>query len=235
MKKLILLVFISMALSSCVIPAGASDFKDEGRATDIRVEVGKVTEVTFPEKIAKVIKGGQPDSVLVEVLGNSVYLLPKTDTPPDIFVTTTSGNSYPLNLHISQEHDIKVEVGSSKNRQSNSSKGGYSDVMDLMKDLLLSREPSMATILPEAGQACLSGRQVFLSNHEIKLTVDKAYELGNWKAYVLTAHNLIKNAVIIPVEQMSLPNLLAVSAEKDMLAAKGQQGDSTKVYMITGQ
>ena len=227
MRNLILLLVILIGLSSCVLPAGASDYKGEGKATDLRVEVGKVTEVTFPEKVAKVIKGGQPESVLVEVLDNSIYLLPKTNAPPDIFVTTISGNSYPLILHIASEHDIKIKIDSSNPRTSNSLRGVYTDVMDLMKDLLLQREPSMATVLRENGQ-------VLLSNKEIKLTVDKAYELGTWKAYIVTVKNLINNAVIIPIEQMTLPNLLAVSADRDMLSGQGEQGDSAKVYMIVG-
>ncbi|MBI3602721.1 MAG: type-F conjugative transfer system secretin TraK [Candidatus Omnitrophica bacterium] len=224
MKRIIFLILLLAGLSSCVLPASASNFKDQGKPIDIQVEVGKVTEVVFPAKVAKVVKGGAVDSVLVEVLDNSVYMLPKTDDPSDIFVMTTSGNSYPLNLHISREHDIKVQIGSF-NHQPKFSAGVYGDVMDLMKDLLLQKEPAGATALP-------GGNQVLLANRQIQLKVDKAYELAGWKAYVLTARNLMNNAVIIPIEQMTLPNLLAVSSDQDMLAAKGQQGDAAKVYVI---
>jgi hypothetical protein len=216
---------LMLALLMLELLVGCALAKDEGKPTDINVEVGKVTEVVFPQKVVKVIKGGQPDSILVEVLDNSVYLLPKTEKPADIFVTTSSGNSYPLTLHLSLERDIKIQIAS---KGSNSSRNVYTDVMDLMKDLLLHKEPSMATVLPQEGK-------VFLTNQEIEITVDKAYELGEWKAYVFTARNLIHNAVIVPIEQLALPNLLAVSADQDMLLAKGEQGDRVKVYMITGQ
>ncbi len=227
MRRILCLILFLINFSSCVLPVGASDIKDEGRPADINVEIGKVTEVTFSDKVIKVIKGGKPDSVLVEVLDASVYLLPKTSVLPDIFVTTASGSSYPLSLHISKDRDIKIQIGSSKYKSSNVYKSVYSDVMDLMRDLMLQREPVMATVLPQVGQ-------VLLANKEIQLTVDKAYELGDWRAYILTANNLINSAVIIPVEQISLPNLLAISTDQDMLFAHGQQGDSTKVYMITG-
>jgi hypothetical protein len=223
MKRVIARILILSLLASSELVLASSP-KDEGKVLNINVEIGKVSEVVFPAKVTKVIKGGQPDSILVEVLDHSVYLLPKTDTPPDIFVTTTAGSSYPLSLHLSQEHDIKVQVDSSA-RSSGSLGRNYNDVMDLMKDLLLQKELSMATVLPSQGE-------VLLSNQEIKLTVDKAYELGDWKAYVLTAKNLISNAVIIPIEQITLPNLLAISADQDMLFASGQQGDNAKVYMI---
>ncbi len=228
MKRVMFLLLLLAELSSCVLPAGASNPKDQGKPTSIQVEVGKVTEVVFPMKVVKVVKGGSLDSVLVEVLDNSVYLLPKTDDPSDIFVTTTSGSSYPLNLHINKEHDIKVQIGSFNHSPSGSASGAYLDVMDLMKDLLLQKEPAGATALP-------GGSQVLLANRQIQLRVDKAYELVDWKAYVLTAQNLMNNAVIIPVEQMSLPNLLAVSSDQDMLAAKGQQGDTTRVYVIVSK
>jgi len=208
---------------SYLLPAVASEFKDEGRLTNVNVQIGKVTEIVFPSKIAKVVKGGDPESVLVEVLDNSLYVLPKTESPPDIFVTTVLGSSYPLNLHLAKEHDIKIQVAPSRPNQASS--GQYLDVMDLMKDLLLDKEPAGATLLSQGGES-------ILTNSQIQIKVSKAYELLNWKAYVLTAYNLSPNAVIVPIEQLSLPHLLAVSAEQEMLKAKGQEGDTTKLYMI---
>lgn len=228
MIKIVLLVLLLVQLSSCV-PAQASS-KDEGKARDIQVEVGKVTEVIFPDKVAKVVKGGPQDSVLIEVLDNMVYLLPKADNLSDIFITTTTGNSYPLNLHVGSQHDIKVQVGTANHKELGISPevGTYAGVMDLMKDLLLGREPAGATVLPIKSQLLLSDRK-------LQLKVEKGYELTGWRAYVLTAKNLMNNAVIVPLEQISLPNLLAISSDRDMLAARGQEGDTTRVYLITGQ
>ncbi len=225
MKRLGLMAVIVIQCFTVTLSAEA---KSEGKPVDIKVEIGKVTEVVFPEKIVNVIKGGQPDSVLVEVLDNSIYLLPKTDTPAGIFVTLSSGVSYPLTLQMSSEHDIKVRVGSLNHQEENSTRGIYNDVMDLMKDLLLQKEPSMGTPLPHEGE-------VFLRDQNIKVSVEQAYDVGGWRAYVLMAQNLIDQAVIIPIEQMSLPNLLAVSAERDMLAARGQEHDSVRIYMIVRQ
>lgn len=228
MIKIIFLALLLVGFSSCV-PAQAFS-KDVGKVSDIQVEVGKVTEIIFPDKVAKVVKGGSQDSVLVEVLDNSVYLLPKTDNLSDIFVTTITGNSYPLNFHVGSHHDIKVQVENARHQESGAfaEAGSYSSVMDLMKDLLLDREPSGATVLPTKSQ-------FLLSDKKLQLKVERNYELAGWRAYVLTAKNLMNNAVIIPLEQISLPNLLAISSDRDMLAARGQEGDTTKVYLITGQ
>lgn len=211
----------------CISEISFALSKEEGKPTAINVEVGKVSEVVFPDNVAKVVKGGEPNSILVEVLDNSLYILPKSENPADIFVTTSSGISYPLSLHLSKERDIKVQVGPVR-KPSFSTNKTYSDVMGLMKDLLLQKELPMATNLNQKGQ-------VILSNGNIQLTIDKAYELGSWKAYVLKARNISRNAVIIPIEQMILPNLLAVSADQDNLSSLGQEGDSTNVYMVVGQ
>lgn len=216
-----------LVLMLCISEISFALSKEEGKPTAINVEVGKVSEVVFPDNVAKVVKGGEPNSILVEVLDNSLYILPKSENPADIFVTTSSGISYPLSLHLSKERDIKVQVGPVR-KPSFSTNKTYSDVMGLMKDLLLQKELPMATNLNQKGQ-------VILSNGNIQLTIDKAYELGSWKAYVLKARNISRNAVIIPIEQMILPNLLAVSADQDNLSSLGQEGDSTNVYMVVGQ
>jgi hypothetical protein len=197
--------------------------KDEGRSTLIKVEIGKVTQVSFPEKVAKIVKGGQTDSVLVEVIDNAVYLLPKNDDLSNVFVTTISGVSYPLDLKISKDHDIHIQIGEAKRSLSPS---GYRDPIDLMKDLLLHKDPWNAVILPEQGK-------VLIAHDQVELTIEKAYEIGVWKAYVFLAKNVVNNSIILPIEQITFPNLLAVSCEQDMLYPQGQTGDSTRIFMIS--
>ncbi len=224
MRNSLVAILLVLAL---IRPVFSSDIKDEGKPADIQVEIGKVTQVEFPAKISKVVKGGNQDSVLVEVLDNSLYLLPKTQEPSDVFVTTVSGSSYPLTLHLGSNRDIKIQVGKFKAKGDVKSAGSYSDIMDLMKDLLLDQEPAGSTMLPAQGK-------VLLSNQQMSLTVEKAYEMVDWNAYVLVAHNLISNAVIVPIEQINLPNLLAITCDRDMISAKGQEGDSARVIIIVG-
>ena len=193
---------------------------------NVRVAVGKVSEVVFPEKVAKVIKGGAIDSVLVEVLDTSVYVLPKSNAPSDIFVTGISGESYPLNLIISPEHDLRVEIkGSSAHRISQDTK---TDAIDLIKEVLLGREPAGATVLK-------SGQSMILNAGQIEMSVETIYDFPHVAAYVFKAQNLINNSVIVPIEQLSFPNLLAVASDQDMLNPQGQEGSSTKVYVIAGK
>ena len=194
--------------------------------TAVRVAVGKVSEVVFPEKVAKVIKGGVPDSVLVEVLDQSVYVMPRSNTPADIFVTGVSGRSYPLNLSIAPQHDIRVEMGGSSvlSHPAESANGA----MDVMKDILAGHEPAGAAALKGGGT-------VLFKDSQIQLSVRSGYDLPALTGYVLEARNLTDNSVIVPVEQMAFPHLLAAASDRDMLAPKGQEGDHTMVYAVVGK
>lgn len=214
-----------MILIQAVMLHSASAKGDDIPVTRIKVEIGKVSEVVFPERVVKVIKGGAPDSVLVEVMDTAVYLLPKTEHPADLFVTTSSQKSYPLMLEPSAERDIKVSVeGSSRQGVQNYA---YADVMELMKDLLLGLEPRMASPAGKSGE-------LLMENEYIKLVIERGYQLHPWRVYVLKVSNLTQNALVVPVERISLPDLLAVSVDKDMLAAKGENGDETLMYVIMG-
>ena len=199
---------------------------DAAPAMSVHVAVGKVSEVVFPEKVARVVKGGAADSVLVEALDNSVYVLPKTNTPADIFVTGVSGKSYPLNLAIAPEHDVRVEVtGPDLHRVSQEIN---INAMDLMKDVLRGTEPAGATVLKNR-------QSMTLSDQQIKMTIDVIYDFPHITAYVFKAQNLTDNSVIVPLQQISFPNLLAVTSDQDMLRPKGQEGDTTKVYIVAGK
>lgn len=216
-------IFILLALL-CV--SGCYDMAHAFPSTDVHVTAGKVSEVVLPEKVAKVIKGGAADSVLVEVLDDSVYIMPKSNAPADVFVTGVSGESYPLNLLISPQHDVRVQIKGPSVQKS--SREARVEVMDVMKEMLLGHEPAGATLLKTV-------KTLAFDSQQIKLSVDQAYDLPHIAVYVLKAQNLIDNSVIIPLQQISFPHLLAAASDEDMLQPKGREGDTTKVYIIASK
>ncbi len=195
----------------------------QGQATQIRVANGKVTEVAFPQAVAKVIKGGAVDSLLVEVVDKSVYLLPKSDISADIFITTISGQSYPLHLVVADKQDVKVSID--QENVDRISQGSVFDSMGIMKDLLRGQIPQGASEIPGKGQ-------VLLDNGNIQLNVKQVYEFPQGKAYILYALNLKNNGVIVPVQSISFPGLVAIASDSDFLNPKGQSGDQTQVYLV---
>ncbi len=220
-----ILVCICILLNT--INVWAKDIPKQEPGTAVHVAVGKVSEVFFPEKIAKVIKGGASDSVLVEVLDQSLYLLPKSNTPADIFVTTVSGRSYPLTLTIAPQHDIKVEINGASVSSISPSAGN--DVMDVMKDILSGHEPPGSTALK------VDRADILFKDSKIQLHVRCGYDLPALTAYILEARNLTDNSVIVPIEQVTFPHLLAITSDRDMIAPKGREGDSTAVYLVVGK
>ncbi len=196
--------------------------------TIVHVAIGKVSEVVFPDKIANVIKGGAPDSVLVEVLEKSVYILPKTNTPADIFITTISGQSFPLSLVMATQQDVRIDIPGTS-RIDRPIENIPNSPMDIMKYILLGQEPPGATPLKT------DEGKIFFKDAQIQCSVHHAYEFPALTAYVLEARNLTRNSIIVPVEQMLFPNLLAVASDRDMISAKGQEGDRTMVYLVVGK
>lgn len=196
----------------------------DGRPLDIQVASGKITEVILPEKVAKIVKGGGADSVLIEVLDYSVFILPKHENPADIFVTSVKGESYPLNLIVGKEHEAKVKISYAfdPNRSSSDNRG---DVMDLMKLLIQGRVPAGATVLE--GQ-----EQRIIAQGHIQLTLNTVFELPKLNGLVLTAQNTTENMVIVPIQSIGYPRLLAISSDADSLAPKGQEGQQTMIYMV---
>ncbi|MBI3315091.1 MAG: type-F conjugative transfer system secretin TraK [Candidatus Omnitrophica bacterium] len=214
----------------CVFAVGtvfAKDIPEQEPSTTVHVAVGKVSEVFFPGKIAKVVKGGASDSVLIEVLDQSLYLLPKSNAPADIFVTTVSGRSYPLTLTVAPQHDIKVEIGGGS--VGGISPGASHDVMDVMKDILSGHEPPGSTALK------VKRADILFKDSKIRLYMRSGYDLPALTAYILEARNLTDNSVIVPIEQVTFPRLLAITSDRDMIAPKGREGDSTAVYLVVGE
>ncbi len=193
---------------------------------EVRVAVGKVSEVAFPEKVAKVIKGGPADSVLIEVLDNSIYILPKTTALADIFVAGVTGKSYPLHLVVAAEHDVRVQVqGASINRVASEIK---IDALSLMREVMQGNELPGATMLK-------TQQTVFLNEEQIRLTTEKVYDFSHMAAYVFKAQNLVSERVVVPIQQIVLPHILAAASDDDSLSPAGQAGDNTTIYVITGK
>lgn len=209
------------ALLIVILMLATTVFAEE--VTSVHVQVGKVSEVSFPENIAQVIKGGASDSILVEVMDNSLFILPKTEAPSDVFVKGVSGKSYPINLKVSTQHDLNVVVnGNSVN--SSKYQSGISAI-DIMKILLQGNEPAGAVKIKVQ-------RQIVLENSPITLDFELAYDFPQFRVYGITARNKSDRRVNVPLDQLSLENIIAAASLDDVLAPEGQARDHTTIFII---
>lgn len=196
--------------------------------TAVNVAVGKMTQVDFPEAVAKVVKGGPPDAVLVEVAESSVFLVPQSMPPADITIIGTSGTSYPLRLVEAKDPDVRVVVAPESISQSKSQRRERGGALDMMKDLLLGRVPEGAAVHKQ-------DKSMTLAQGNVVLVMDAVYELPHLTGYVFKASNQTDMVVVIPLQHITFPYLLAISSEADTLTPRGSAGDSARIYVIVGK
>ena len=48
----------------------------KGEPIDVYTKVGRVTQIIFPEDVANIIKGGLEGALQIQVVKNSIYVLP---------------------------------------------------------------------------------------------------------------------------------------------------------------
>ncbi len=94
-----------------------------------------------------------------------------------------------------------------------------------MRSLFLRQDVSGSSIMPNLNQE-------ILNNGHIKLTLLTKYELPEVTAMVLTIQNLRKRSIVVPVQKISVPKLMAIASNEDILQANGQEGDQTLLFMI---
>ncbi len=231
LKKFFILMIVSgVFLTGQANASSASDYNDE---ITLRLKAGMITEAEFPEKIANVTKSVSSEALQIETLGNRIFLLPRETLDSQVYVITQDNVSYCLHLIMDETQSptrIKIEKHHS---QVNEEQGkDTANTGELMKALLTGRQP------PGSMSSRLHPQEIF-NNGKFRIVIDEVYGLqGNTKAFVLTFENLSSKPVVVPIEHIELPGLLAISVDSPILEArphntnKKPSGYATKAYMI---
>ena len=231
LKKLFILMIVSgLFLAGQVNVSGASDYSDE---ITLRLKSGMITEAEFPEKIANVAKSVASEALQIETLGNRIFLLPRENLESQVYVVTQDNVSYCLHL-IMDEAGAPTRIKIEKPHQQTNEEQGKdaANTVELMKALLTGRQP------PGSVSSKLHPQDIF-NNAKLRIIINEVYELqGGAKAFVLTFENLGDKPVVVPIEHIELPGLLAISVDSSILEArphdtnKKPSGYTTKAYMI---
>ena len=231
LKKLFILMIVSgLFLAGQVNVSGASDYSDE---ITLRLKSGMITEAEFPEKIANVTKSVASEALQIETLGNRIFLLPRENLESQVYVVTQDNVSYCLHL-IMDEAGAPTRIKIEKPHQQTNEEQGKdaANTVELMKALLTGRQP------PGSVSSKLHPQDIF-NNAKLRIIINEVYELqGGAKAFVLTFENLGDKPVVVPIEHIELPGLLAISVDSSILEArphdtnKKPSGYTTKAYMI---
>ena len=233
--KILKRLFYSMIFSGLVLTgkadaSNASDYNDE---ITLRLKAGMITEAEFPDKIANVTKSVTSEILQIETIGNRIFLLPRENLESQVYVVTQDNVSYCLRL-IMDEAQAPTRIKIEKPHQAVNEEQGRdtANTVELMKALLTGRQP------PGSVSSKLHPQDIF-NNAKLRITIDEVYELqGGTKAFVLTFENLIDKPVVVPIEHIELPGLLAISVDSQILEArpldtKRKPSDyTTRAYMI---
>lgn len=231
LKRLFYSMIVSgLFLSGQVNASGASDRSDE---IPLRLKAGMITEAEFPDKIANVTKSVASEILQIETLENRIFLLPRENFDSRLYVVTQDNVSYCLHL-IMDEAQAPTRIKIEKPHQAPNEEQGRdtANTVELMKALITGRQP------PGSASSKLHPQDIF-NNAKLRITIDEVYELaGGTKAFVLTFENLTDKPLVIPIEHIELPGLLATSVDSQILEArphnvnKKTSAYTAKAYMI---
>ncbi|MBI4706871.1 MAG: type-F conjugative transfer system secretin TraK [Candidatus Omnitrophica bacterium] len=231
LKKLFILMLVSrLVLTGQVNASSASDYSDE---ITLRLKAGMITEAEFSEKITNVTKSAASDMLQIETLGNRIFLLPRENLESQLYVITQDNVSYCLHLIMDEaQAPTRIKIKKPYQKINEEQANVTANTVELMKALLTGRQPAGAV------SSRLHPQEIF-NNGKFRIVIDEAYEFSNnVKALVLTFENLDHKPLVVPIEHIELPGLLAISIDSQILEAKPygtnkkHSSYATKAYMI---
>ncbi len=232
LKKFFILMIVSgVVLAGRANASSASDYNVD--SIPLRLKAGMITEAEFPDKIANVTKSVASDILQIETLGNRIFLLPRENLESQVYVITQDNVSYCLHLIMDEtEAPTRIKIKKPHGQVSAEQTKETANTVELMKALLTGKQPSGSV------SSKLHPQEIF-NNGKFRIIIDEAYELSNnLKALVLTFENLDHKPLVVPIEHIELPGLLAISVDSQILEAGPRNTNNksaaytTKAYMI---
>jgi len=232
LKKLfVLIVVFGVLLAKETYSQDAANYSND--VVPLRLKAGMITEAEFPTNIANVTKSVSSDFLQIETLGNRMFLLPRENFDSQVYVITQDNVSYCLHLIMDEaQAPSRIKIKKPSEAKVEPQNKEIVNTIELMKTLINGES------LQGAVASKLQLKEIF-NNGKFRIIVDEVYELqGNTKAFVLTFENLTYKPIVVPIEHIELPGLLAVSVDSQILEArhrdtnKKPRGFTTKAYMI---
>ena len=229
-KVFIILIVSGLFLVGQVQTSRAADYSSE---IPLRLKTGMITEAEFPEKIANVTKSISSESLQIETLGNRMFLLPRENLDSQIYVVTQDNVSYCLHLIMDEaQAPTRIKITKPHEAENDEKASDIANTVELMKALLTGRQP------PGAVSSKLHPREIF-NNAKLRISIDEVYEFSNnVKALCLIFENLTRKPMVVPIEHIELPGLLAISIDTQILEPRPHDTNKktsaymTKAYMV---
>jgi len=201
----------------------------EGMQIPINVNIGSPpTEVVFPDIIVDHIPGVSSQYLSLEFVSNRVYLQPLAYAPKGgVVIITQDGYSYVVEINTVEEgwdKSVKILNPAAKKARQGTVTGNR--VMDMMRAMITNSHYDGLKVEEIPGL-----HEVWRDSHIVML-LEKEYTYSNYKGYKLQVINITDSPVVVPIQEIYFPNLLAVEAEPRVLEKKGSNKSISTMHII---
>jgi len=225
MKKISFLIILFFLLTTFLYATTQRDVEYTGERIEIKTSTGETTEVTFPSDIKNIITAISQNQVSLESSTNHLYIQPISAPEGNLFVITENNVSYPFFIKnvLPEEMDVKVIIkGGKEEMKTKTEIGEETNIVDYIRMLITGEIGSSPKVV--------KSEKIIFKDERIELTLFRTYIWTLYTGYLCKAKNISKEAIVIPIQQIYLPKLWAVSSDKDVL----NPGESTNLYLLVG-
>ena len=183
-----------------------------GAPVRVRLSVGNATQVELPDEVVDIVTMLEPEQLSLSYSGHFVQLHALTALEGEVFVITTAGASYPLTVATTappSDGAVRLVVTGTRATQRQQQTQGLTAV-GLIRAMARGEIPPGVEHLPAKGQRVYH-------DGTLQFTLQAAYISPQMRGYVLQAENLTGVSVPVPVEELEMPGLLAVSSVAQIL------------------
>ena len=192
---------------------------------EVHARLGKAIEVVVGGGVSNIVRSGDAASLKVEQVAGHLFITPLMQDAAELVVIDGGGRSYRLKFIFGHGLEEKVVIAPSQDERF-IPKGALSS-LDLIRELASGRAPVGAVERSQEG--------VIFEDARVRIRSILMYETPDIVGYVLTAENLLAQSLVVPVEQLHFPGLLAVTSQKDILSPAGTSGAKGILYMVASR
>ena len=192
-----------------------------GESIKVRTTEKGITYNIFPGKIKNLISGFYQRVISLETEGNHLYIKALTPLSGNIFVITEGDISYPLEItNVGEEEaDVSIVI-QGQGRETIQKEAESNGIVNLIKEVITGRVGNEARISNK--------EKTLYKDKNIKLVLHRTYTWTNYTGYLCKVENISERSVVVPIQQIQIPQLRAICADKDVLSS----GEKTNVYLL---
>ncbi|HRR95593.1 MAG TPA: hypothetical protein P5150_02525 [Candidatus Ratteibacteria bacterium] len=218
MWKLRKAVFISIFLAIGIARAERVEVFSEGKTINFYLKENTQSMIEFPEPIAQVITSYPEGVASYSVSDNKFFFLLSSFWEGLVFVIGESGKTYPILIkEVGENQDVCLKIDS---RVSTFKMSISSKMEEALKQLFQGKTKEGVWEKIDT---------VFFKDKNITITGERLFRFtSGFIGIEALIKNTSKGQIVIPTTQIAIPELVAISVDKEVLNPK----ETTKAYLL---